>query len=76
MKRLAAFVFLVALCLGCSIVAGAQNRNTSNAQARAARKMERKQQKAQRKYAKAQRKAQRKMEKYDRNHTHDPNRPR
>ncbi|MGP8095237.1 MAG: hypothetical protein ACLP72_18150 [Candidatus Sulfotelmatobacter sp.] len=75
MKRSATFLLLAMLCLGCSIPAGAQTGN-ANAQARAARKMEKKQQKAQRKYAKAQRKAQRKMEKYDRKHTHNPNRPR
>jgi hypothetical protein len=76
MRRLATFLLLAVLCLSFSAPAGAKNRNTSNDQARAARKMEKKQQKAQRKYAKAQRKAQRKMEKYDRKHTHDPNRPR
>ena len=75
MKRLSAFLLLVACCLGCAIPVIATT-NNANAQARDPSKAVKKQQKAQKKYAKAQRKAQRKMEKYDRKHTHDPNRPR
>ena len=75
MKRLSAFLLLVACCLVCASPALAKTSNNANAQARADRKAVKKQQKAQKKYAKAQRKAQRKMEKYDRKHTHDPNRP-
>ena len=75
MRRVVATFFIAILCFSCPAAATKQTGDV-NAQARAARKMEKKQQKAQRKYAKQQRKAQRKMEKYDRKHTHDPNRPR
>jgi hypothetical protein len=73
MKRIVAIV-LLALC-SASIGVSAQTRHINTPQSRADKKAQRKQAKAMKKALKAQRKNQRKMEKYDRKHTHDPNRP-
>jgi uncharacterized protein HemX len=69
MRRLVAFFLVVALCLACSVSAGAQRHTGHHAQNENARKMEKKQQRAMKKYAKAQRRAQRKMRKINRKNT-------
>lgn len=69
MKKLAAFILLGVLGLGCAMQSFAQN---PMAHSRASQKAERKQLKAQKKYAKAQGKAQRKMLKTERKNTHYP----
>jgi hypothetical protein len=73
MKRISGFLIFAALCVSCSVAAGAQTHMNSS-QIRASQKADRKQQKAMKKYAKAQRKAQQKMIKKDRKNTHLPGR--
>ncbi len=72
MKKLAAFIALGGLSLGCAVQGFAQTGSNPMAHNQASRKAERKQQKAQKKYAKAQKKAQRKMLKTERKNTHYP----
>jgi len=72
MKRLAAFILLGILCVGCSVQAFARTGTSARSQSRDSRKAEKKQQKAQKKYAKAQRKAERKMLKTERKNTRYP----
>ena len=74
MKRLAAFLILGALSVGCSIQAFAQTRANTVSESGASRKADKKQQKAMKKYAKAQRKAERKMLKTERKNTKYPSR--
>jgi len=74
MKRLAAFLILVSLCVGSASPVYARANTSAKSQARAQRKAAKKQQKAMRKYIKAQQKAQRKMAKQDRKNTHYPKR--
>ena len=69
MKRVAGFILLGTLTVGCSVLAFAGTRNSTVYESRAARKADRKQKKAQKKYAKAQRKAERKMLKTERKNT-------
>jgi hypothetical protein len=72
MKKLAAFILLGGLSLGCAEQGLAQTGSNPMAHSRASQKAERKQLKAQKKYAKAQGKAQRKMLKTERKNTHYP----
>ena len=74
MKRLAGFLILTNLYIGCAVPVYARAGDSIKSQARASRKAAKKQQKAMKKYAKAQRKAQRKMEKQERKNTHYPKR--
>jgi len=74
MKKVACFILLGTLIVGCSAAAFGRTRNTAMAGNRAAQKSNRKQQKAQKKYAKAQRKAERKMLKTERKNTSYPTR--
>ena len=76
MKKLATFVLLGALGVGCSLPVYAKTKATQNKYQpldRASRKAEKKQEKAQKKYAKKQKKAERKMLKTERkNSTYKP----
>ena len=75
MKKLATFVLLGALGVGCSlpIYANTKTKNKYQPLNRASRKAEKKQAKAQKKYTKAQKKAERKMLKTERkNSTYKP----
>ncbi|HUD64787.1 MAG TPA: hypothetical protein VMQ17_09420 [Candidatus Sulfotelmatobacter sp.] len=75
MKKLATFVLLGALGVGCSLPVYGKPKTQNKYQPlnRASRKAEKKQEKAQKKYAKAQKKAERKMLKTERkNSTYKP----
>jgi hypothetical protein len=72
MKRLATFLLVGALSVGCAIQVFAQTRSNTVYESRASRKANKKQQKAMKKYAKAQRKAERKMLKTERKNTKYP----
>lgn len=72
MKRLATFLLLGALGIGCSVATSAQTRTSTMSESRASQKANKKQQKAMKKYAKAQRKAERKMLKTERKNTKYP----
>lgn len=72
MRKLPALLLVFVLSASCLLPTYAHARTRSQAQARAARKMQKKQQKAMRKYIKAQQKAQRRMIKRDRKNTHLP----
>ena len=74
MKRLAGFILLGTLTVGCSAAAFGRTRTGAMSESRASQKANRKQQKAQKKYAKAQRKAERKMLKTERKNTTYPTR--
>ncbi len=72
MRRLASFLLLAVLCFSGTGMVYARSSNSPKAQARAARKLQKRQMKANKKFAKAQRKRQQKMFKQSVKKTHYP----